>query len=253
MIIKLLFLTLAFFSFLPAFSASVPSIVLKNQYGEVANDYIIGGSSQISAKFIVDPANANGLGQRSLSVTGASGTGIANVYMNTTATPASGNPNPSPGFIVVKFATGYSGHLVDAHSVGAPGNGVNVNVSSGLLQGKAYVLSVVGTTTATQWRSVGLPSNLTPTVSQSFIATTGTPTSGTGQAQLISPSLIETIEVIGDPALNVNTSDNTGGQVLLQALGSTSASVTSLIPKAPQANSMIELQFVLTPDAGSPL
>src|SRR5271166_2266075 len=56
----------------------------------------------LDCNFAVDPANGNGLGQRSLK-----GAGIANVYMHTSATPAPGNPNPASGIIVVQFQDNY--------------------------------------------------------------------------------------------------------------------------------------------------
>ena len=257
MINKFVFLLLTL-SFIPLFASSNPSIVLKNQYGEVANDYLVGGSNQISAKFIVDSVNANGLGQRSLSTFGATNAlngGISNVYMNTSATPAAGNPNPSPGYIVVQFANGYSGHLVTAHSVTSPAGGSNVSISSGLSQGKPYIISVLGTSTAAQFQAVGLPTNLTPTVSQSFIATTGLPSGGTGQVQLAAAagSTISTIEALPGAALGINTANGTGGQILLQCLAPTNSGTTTKVATAPAAGSVIELQFVLTPVAGSPL
>lgn len=57
-----------------------PSIVSKNQFGEQSNSLIIGGTSQINCNFVVDVANGNGLGVRSLK-----GLGVANVFMHSTA------------------------------------------------------------------------------------------------------------------------------------------------------------------------
>src|SRR5271165_7105201 len=64
----------------------------------------------IDCNFIVDSANGNGLGIRSLKPTGAAN-GIASIYMHTSATPAPGNPNPAPGYIVVNFSDSYFGYL----------------------------------------------------------------------------------------------------------------------------------------------
>lgn len=249
-------LSILFFTFLSNLShaASVPSIYLKNQQGETSKNSVVGGSSQISAKFMVDSTNANGLGIRSLTTYGGADAPAA-VYMNTSATPATGNPNPSPGYVVVKFAKGYSQYILNSASVGSPPSGSLVNVTSGLSRGTPYVIASVGTTTAAQWQALGLPTNLTPTPSQSFVATTGAPGVGTGT---VAPATnagagITRFEFVGSPTLNANTTDGTGGQFIYQILGPTSSSVTTLTPKAPASNSVIELNFVMASQPGSPL
>lgn len=233
-------------------AAVVPSINLKNQQGEISKNYVVGGSSQISVKFVVDTSNANGV--RSMTAYGGADAPSA-VYMNTAVTPSSGNPNPSPGYIIVKFAKGYTSYVLNSASFGSPPSGSLVNVTAGLQQGKPYVIQTVGTTTAAQWQFLGLPSNLTPTVSQSFISVTGSAGTGTGVVAppMASGSGAYRVEFIGSPTLNANTTNGTGGQFLFQILGPVSSAITTLTPKAPSNNSVIELQFVMTPQPGSPL
>jgi len=233
-------------------AATVPSLYLKNQFGEVSNNFVTGGSSAISVKFIVDPANSNGLGIRGLETVGGSDK-VAAVYMHTNSTAATGNPNPKVGFIIVKFSKGYNGWLADSYALGSPGSSSTTNVSSGLSLGQVYVIKDVGTTTATQWQTLGLPTNFTPTISQAFTAITASAGSGTGVVVTPSPSGtgISHIEVVGGPSLNVATADNTGGQLILTTLGATSGANTAYVPVAPAANSLISLSFVLTPVAQS--
>jgi hypothetical protein len=62
--------------------------------------------------FVVDPANGNGLGVRSIKSNGY----IQNVFMHTTATPGVGNgglvnPNPQSGTIMFQFKNNYNYYL----------------------------------------------------------------------------------------------------------------------------------------------
>lgn len=234
------------------FGASFSTLSLKNQYGEVTNSYVVGGSSKISAKFYVDSTNSNG--QRSLlSNPAIAGSGISKVFMHTTATPAAGNPNPSPGYIIVQFARGYSSYVSASAFISSPTSLSSVNVTSGLSQGKAYVIQTVGTTTPAQWQFLGLPANLTPTPSQAFIAITGGAGSGTGTVGLVNAagSTVGHIEIVGAASLGLNTVDGSGGQIILQVLSPTNSSTTTLVATAPLDNSVIELTFSLTPIPGS--
>jgi len=245
------FFLLSFLVSTVMFAASVPSLSLKNQYGEISNNFVIGGSSAITVRFVVDSTKASGV--RELSSSGGPDA-VDSVYMNTSTTPTSGSPNPSPGYIVVNLKKGYTGYLSSAVSLGAPGDSSVVNVTSGLQQGKAYVIRQVGTTSASQWQSLGLPSNLTPTASAPFIAVTGTPATGTGQVVLakVTGSALSHLEVVGDPSIGLQSTSG-GSQVILMSLAPTNSSTTTLVPTAPLAGSMIELSFVLTPQPESQL
>ena len=231
-------------------AAVVPSFDFKNQYGEQSNNYLVGGSGMIEVKFAVDASNVNGLGIRGL--TTSSGADIISaVYMNTSATPAVGNPNPSPGYVFIKFKKGYSGFLSSSQTIGSPPSASLVNVTAGLSQGKPYTIYATGTTTAAQWQFLGLPSNVTPTPSQSFIAVTGAAGTGTGQVALATAvgSAIGHFEVVGSPSLDMNSLTG-GGTIILQALAPTNSSTTTLTPTAPTNNTSIYLNIVATPQPG---
>lgn len=172
-----------------------PSQVLKNQFGEVSNNFVIGGSA-LTSSFVVDSTNGNGLGIRSLK-----GPGIKAVYMHTSATPAAGNPNPAVGFILVEFAVGYSGYSGGYAGFVSPVSGTPINVTAGVTAGTTYVITSVGTTSAAQWQVLGVPATITPAVGVAFIAIASTTATGTGVVEVpaAAGSGISVVDVIGDP------------------------------------------------------
>lgn len=227
-----------------------PSVVLKNQYGETSINSRIGGSDALDCNFVVDSTNGNGLGIRSLK-----GSPCAAVYMHTSATPASGNPNPAAGYILVQLAANYYGYIGGYSGFVSQLSGSSISISSGLTAGNAYVITSVGTSTAANWRTEGLPAGLTPTAGQSFIATTSSAGTGTGtvQAPAIGGSGGLLFDVIGDA--NQSVSATGGAQLLLRVLGgsiptalpSPSPSPLPLAAVAPADNSVIGLRFVMLP------
>ena len=218
----------------------LPTLVLENQFGEVSNNFVKGGSSQVFCSFIVDSANGNGLGIRSLK-----GQGVKAVYMHTSATPAAGSPNPLAGYIAVQLSAGYGGYENGTYGFGSPVSGTPINVTSALTVGQAYVITSVGTTSLAGWQSLGLQAGLTPTVGQSFTAITATPTTGTGQVQvpLATGSTTGKIELVGDPNVSVQPSDGSGAWFLLQCLAPTNSSTTTLHAAAPIDGSVVGLTF----------
>jgi hypothetical protein len=219
---------------------------LKNQFGEESHNFVIGGSSQINCNFIVDAANGNGLGLRSLK-----GSGVSKVFMHTSATPASGSPNPLPGFILVQLASPYAAY--EGGSVGfvSPVSGSPLNISSGVTKGQAYVIVSVGTTTQTQWQAIGLPVGIVPAVGVSFVASVTGNGVGTGVVEVpaTAGSGIFSLEVVGNANLSSNPTDGSGAWLLLQLLAPTSSSVTTLIPTAPADGTVIGLTFKMDPVA----
>jgi hypothetical protein len=227
------------------------SIVLQNQFGEKSiNSILPGGSSGLDCNFIVDSTNGNGLGIRSLK-----GTPCAAVYMHTSSTPAAGNPNPAAGYIVVQMSKNYYGYTSGFSGFVSPLSGSNVSISSGLTQYAPYVIVTVGTSTAANWQAVGLPAGLTPTVGQSFIASTASAGTGTGvvQAPATGGSAVEYIDVIGDP--NQEVGATAGATFLLRtlvgmvptALPTPSATPIALQASAPANNSVVALHFSMLP------
>ncbi len=110
------------------------------------------------------------------------------------------------------------------------------------------------------WNNVGLPKGLIPAVNQSFVAiATGDSTGGgsTGLVKVPGVSAISSIEIVGDPSLNLapipmGGSPNVGGWLLVQFLAptiNTGAYVAPMLPTAPAAGSVVSLSFNV--EAGS--
>lgn len=220
-----------------------PTLLLTNNLGDTFLNQVKGGSGQLVCNFIVDSANGNGLGVRSLK-----GPGIAAVYMHTSSTPAGGNPNPAAGYALVKFSKGFSGYLSGTSGFVAPVSGTPINVTTGVTAGLAYVITSLGTTTADQWQLLGLPVNLVPAVGMAFIAPATVVATGTGtiEVQLATGSGVDHVEVIGDPNLTVNTTDDTGATMVLVFIGPTSSGSTIPKPVAPADGTVVGLTFVMT-------
>lgn len=98
------------------------------------------------------------------------------------------------------------------------------------------------------WQGVGLPKGLDPALGQAFIATATGFGKSTGQVHAVGVSGIASWEVIGDPNATFapapqGGTPHVGGWILVQMLGATSSSVTTLIPTAPAAGSVIGMSF----------
>lgn len=201
----------------------------------------------INCNFIVDAANGNGLGIRSLKSNGW----IRNVFMYTSSTPGTNdgalNPNPAAGFALIQFKQNFNYYLGGFSGMVSPTINATTSTTSGLTVGQAYVITVLGTTTLAEWQTIGLPQGLTPTVGQSFIAiATGTGGSHTGKVGTPSVSGISCVEVVGDPnqsIANASIAANGGAYVLVQLLGATNSSTTTLIPTAPASGSVVGMSF----------
>jgi hypothetical protein len=200
-----------------------PNLYFKDQFGDSTIATILGGSYGIGLNFIVDPANGNGLGIRSLKVTGQNPDIVKNVFMHTTATPAAGNPNPLAGFILIQFNESYLGYGGGSFGFVSPLSGSNISISAGVTQGQAYAITSLGTTTAAQWQAIGLPLGITPAVGAAFIASVTGDGVGTGTVQVPSASGITGIEVVGDPNQTCDVAAaNAGAWLVIQCLsGST--------------------------------
>lgn len=166
----------------------------------------------LDCNFIVDSTNGNGLGIRSLK-----GPGIANVFMNTSSTPATGNPNPAPGVILLelqdtyfKYFGGFSGQVspVSTSSTSTTANA-------------AQVITVLGTATLAQWQAVGFPIGNTPAVGAAFIPTSSAVIGGSAQVASTVASGIDHIEVVGDPNQTINAPAGTNQIVLACYLNTT--------------------------------
>lgn len=168
----------------------------------------------LSCNFIVDSANGNGLGIRSLK-----GEGVHAVYMHTSSTPLAGNPNPASGLIMVQFSDPYARSLMGGRSIGSP---LDTSVTS-TTNHAAQVITSLGTATLAQWQAVGLPLGVVPALGVSFIATASATIGGSATVAPVKSSNIVNIEFVGDASLdsaqNMIKTPSTGS--LLQAIGQT--------------------------------
>lgn len=208
----------------------------------------------LDCNFIVDSANGNGLGIRSLK-----GPYVQNVFMHTSATPGAGNsnpstpatpvinPNPASGTIVVQLQENFNRIYTGGNSIVSP-LGSNLSISSSALTiGVAYVITIVGDASAADWLAIGLPAGVVPAVGAAFIAkATG---SGSSSVSRVAPtaaagSTVYTIEIVGDSnqamAPIPGSGQGFGAQIILQARNSSGAIA------APVDGSVISLSFLLS-------
>jgi hypothetical protein len=197
----------------------------------------------LNCSFVVDSTNGNGLGIRSLK-----GPGISAVYMHTTASPASGSPNPVAGVIVVKLAQNFQRYLGGFSGAVAPVTGAALTLSAGtLVPGTPYVITSLGTTTtAANWVTVGLPLGYTAAVGSAFIAATNGAGLGNATVKAVGSSGVAEIEVVGDVNLTISGQDPsgpTGAQLILKCIDQSGALA------APLDGSVIGLSFYLSDSA----
>jgi hypothetical protein len=128
------------------------------------------------------------------------------------------NPNPEAGLLLVTLQDNYNAYRSGYAGFVAPLSGTPINVTTGVSQGLAYVITTLGTTTTAQWQVLGLPLQLTPAPGVAFIAPATATATGTGTIEVPATggSGIDHIEVIGDANLMNNT---LGGTTLGQGLG----------------------------------
>jgi len=149
--------------------------------------------------------------------------------------------------IYVNLASQFYQYLNGFSQITSPTYGAQ-GVGTTLTGGAAYVISTVGTTTATQWYGLGLPVGIIPAVGAAFIPPASSTSSGTGQVVLpnTSGSGIAMVDLIGTPS-----GQATAGTILiLRTLASTSSSVTTLTSTAPVDGAVIKLHFALLPLSG---
>lgn len=195
----------------------------------------------LNCNFVVDSANGNGFGVRSLK-----GSGISRVYMHTSSTPATGSPNPAAGVIIVQFEDRYNGYLA-----GFSGQ-VSSTTGSALTTPVAHVpntIASLGTTTLAQWQASGLPAGIVPAVGVTFVPASAVAIGGTGTVILSGSSGIDHIEVCGDPnttiispiplQLQQAAGSMVGGEMVLQCLLNTTRT-------APNDGTVVGLSFLLS-------
>lgn len=99
----------------------------------------------IDCNFIVDAANGNGLGMRSLK-----GAGVQNVFMHTSASAGRGannylNPNPAVGYALVQLQNNYNRYCGGFNGNVSPLSGSNLAINASALSvGQPCVITSVG-------------------------------------------------------------------------------------------------------------
>ncbi len=167
----------------------------------------------VDCNFVVTPTNA-------LGITALKGQGVANVFMHTSTTPGRGsngylNPNPAAGIIMVQLTDNFYKYYGGYSQVTAP----NSTASTSTVANVVNVITVLGTATAAQWLTVGLPPGVTAAVGVAFVATTAAVIGGSAQTAIVAPagSAIQSIEISGGnanlslSAIPVGGSPNVGG------------------------------------------
>lgn len=209
----------------------------------------------VTCNFIVDSANGNGLGIRSLK-----GAMVQNVFMHTSTTAGVGNsnpatpniaitnPNPAAGYIVVQLQDNFNRSLAGYNTIVSPVSGSSLLVASaGLTVGLPYIITTLGTTSAAQWLALGVLPGVTPAVGVSFIAAA---TSATGTGAVMVPATagsgIFTIETVGDPNTTIAPApgSGTGAQVILRCLKDSAGDAPVI--GTPADNTVIALTFLLS-------
>lgn len=167
----------------------------------------------LSCNFVVDSANGNGLGIRSLK-----GNGIKSVFMHTSSTPAAGSPNPESGVIMVQLQDNYNRYLGGFSGQVSPVSGTPLTSTTAT---DPYVIVSLGTATAAQWTAAGVPAGVTPAVGVAFVAKATGTIGGSAAVEAPITSGISSIEVIGDPNTTLaltNSGVNGGGIIIMQTL-----------------------------------
>lgn len=98
----------------------------------------------IDCNFIVDSTNGNGLGIRSLK-----GSGVRNVFMNTSSTPGSSNgylnPNPAAGYALIQLQNNYGRYCGGFSGFVSPTTGSTLAINAtALTVGSPYIIASVG-------------------------------------------------------------------------------------------------------------
>lgn len=204
----------------------------------------------LDCTFTVDSANTNGLGIKSLQASG-----ISQVYMYTSQTPAAGNPNPAAGNILVYLSDNYNRYLGGFTRFFSPNSGTDIVVTSAgahLVAGTVYTITTLGTTTAADWVTMGLPVGTPAVVGASFVAIATGAGTGTGKVQVpaTNGSTVASAEMVGNPnqtiVSNAATIIGTGsGAYLLFRCMSTGAS-DAFLQKAPADNTGVSMSFYLS-------
>lgn len=213
---------------------------------------------------VVSTTNAPlaGIPQDGTTVIPAQGPAVPIIFTISTGSATAGSIwTDGSGHLYSVTTTVSSGTTLVTSGVGAPigstltfvsGSGSTTALTfssavTGYATGFGFALTVSDTNLG-DWQGVGLPRGLTPTVGQSFIATSTGAGGSTGTVIAAGVSGISSIEVIGNPNVSfapmpAGGSPNVGAWILVQFLGATSSSVTTPVATAPAAGSTVGMSF----------
>ncbi len=173
--------------------------------------------------FTVTPTN--GLG-----VTSVKSNGYANyVFMHTSTTPTSSNgilnPNPPAGYAMIGLNANFNKFLGLRWQQDAPATSTSTTSTT---INTVYTITALGSATAAQWQAVGLPSWLTPTVGQTFIATASQSIGGSAHVGVAGFPNISAVSVVGDPDQTLASSNIAayGGAYLVLQFGAAAGAFT---------------------------
>lgn len=183
---------------------------------------------EVALQFVVNAADSGGLG-----ITGLKSNGwVRLVFMHTSGTPGVidglTNPNPASGNIIIQLKQNFNVYF-----------GMNISyqptVTGGTITSLTnhvmYQINSLGTTTAAQWATAGLPAGVTAAVGVSFVAIATASLGGTGNVKAIGNSSATGplgLEIVGNTNLATNSSIATnGGQYILGQFLNTSAALTN--------------------------
>lgn len=191
----------------------------------------------------------------SAAAAGSSASSPGDTLTFTVTQAMTGNPNPDAGFIVLNLQDNYNKLFLSLASKIVPLTGSAILVASaGTVTGHVYVITVVGTTTAAGWQSLGLPKNIAPAVGVAFVATATTTASGTGAVQrpATNGTNIFDIVTVGNPNLMNSTGVNVlgagnGMQIILACYKDSSGDNPVLA--APADNTTIALMLYMNDSA----
>lgn len=157
----------------------------------------------------------------------------------------------STGRYRIQLQDNYNRFFSASSSIVAPVSGSALGVTAAgaaLTTGTVYQIVTLGTTTTANWVTLGLPVGVTPAVGQTFKAAATGAGAGTGTVKAIGNAGISVIEIVGDPQTMLSPvgTPGAGGYIVVQCLGATDASTTTLIPTDPASGSSIQLALILS-------
>lgn len=140
---------------------------------------------------------------------------------------AGANPNPAPGFVMIRLTNSFNHYLGQLTSFESPVDSTTATTAT--VAGQAYVISALGTATLAQWQARGLTPGFTPAVGQSFIASSSGTIGGSAEVSkaLNAGSGVTSMEVVGNPDLSIaNSSIAANGGAIVIGQFMSSAGVT---------------------------